>query len=308
MGVAFGSLTATVEAHERLLNGQRISPFYFTTVIPNMATFHIGNILGALGYSSTVSTACAAGTQSIGEAAEVIRRGAAQVMIAGGTEGSLCELGVAGFCAMGAFSTRNDDPEAASRPFDRDRDGFVGSEGCAVLILESLEHALARGARIYAEILGYGASSDFYHVASPNPDAEGAAWAMHLTMRDARLRPEDIDYINAHGTSTPLNDATETLAIKKVLGDHAYGVPISSTKSMIGHPISAAGAIEAMVTALTICHGIIHPTINYETPDPDCDLDYVPNVAREAKVEVALSNSFGLGSQNACLALGKYEG
>jgi len=310
LGVASTSLTEVEEISRQMTErgALRPSPFFLTTIIPNMAAFNVSRHCGCRGYSSTISTSCATGTHSIGEAAEVIRRGQAEVMIAGGSEASHCEIAWAGFCAMGAFSTRNDDPEGASRPFDKERDGFVGAEGCAILILESLEHALARGARIYAEVLGCASVTDGYHVASPHPEALGPAQAMRLAMQDAGLCPQDIGYINAHGTATPLNDAIETLAIKKALGEYAYRVPISSTKSMLGHPISAAGAIEAMASTLTIYHGIIHPTINYHTPDPDCDLDYVPNVARQAKVRIALSNSFGLGSQNACLALGRFEG
>jgi 3-oxoacyl-[acyl-carrier-protein] synthase II len=213
---------------------------------------------------------------------------------------------LAGFCAMRGLSTRNDDPQGASRPFDKDRDGFVCSEGCGILVLEELSHALNRGARIYAEIVGYSATSDAYHIAAPDPEAEGGARVIRWALQDAGLGPEDVDYINAHGTSTVLNDAMETLAIKKVFGEHAYRVPVSSTKSMIGHLFGGAGAVETIVCALTINQGIIHPTINYETPDPECDLDYVPNVARRATVNMALSNSFGLGGQDACLVVGRY--
>lgn len=309
MGTAIGGLDATEEACKRLfLEKKRVSPFYLVSMIPNIAAFHIAHLYGLEGYNSTVTTACAAGTQAIGEAAEVIRRGAAQVMVAGGTEGSSCQVGMAGFISMRAFSTRNDDPEGASRPFDKDRDGFVPSEGCGILILESLEHALRRGARIYAEILGYSATSDAYHVAEPDPEARGAIRAILWAIADAEISPNDIDYINAHGTSTPLGDIMETIAIKKALGEHAYRVPISSTKSMIGHLFGGAGAVEAIATVLTIYHEMIHPTINYHTPDPQCDLDYVPNVARKAEVRVALSNSFGLGGQDSCLILSRYEG
>ncbi|MBI3286585.1 MAG: beta-ketoacyl-ACP synthase II [Chloroflexi bacterium] len=309
MGTAIGGLSATERAAKRLfVEEKKVSPFFLTSMIPNMAAFHIAYIYQARGYNSTVTTACAAGTQAVGEAAEVIRRGAADLMICGGTESSDSELGMAGFVSMRAFSTRNDDPAGACRPFDKDRDGFVGSEGCAVLILESLEHALQRGARIYAEVLGFAATSDAYHVAAPDPEAEGAQRAMRWAMADAGIRPEQVDYINAHGTSTPLGDIAETLAIKKSLGEHAYNVAISSTKSMLGHSFGATGAIEALATTLIIWHQIIHPTINYHTPDPQCDLDYVPNVARPARVRVALSNSFGLGGQDATLVLGRYEG
>lgn len=308
MGTAIGGLDATEEACKRLfMEKKRISPFYVVSMIPNIAAFHIAHLYGLEGYNSTVTTACAAGTQAVGEAAEVIRRGAAQVMVAGGTEASSCQVGMAGFVSMRAFSTRNDDPEGASRPFDKDRDGFVPSEGCGILVLENLEHALRRGARIYAELLGYSATTDAYHVAEPDPEARGATRAIRWAISDAGISPQEIDYINAHGTSTPLGDIMETLAIKKALGEHAYRVPISSTKSMIGHLFGGAGAVEAIATALTIYHGVIHPTINYHTPDPQCDLDYVPNVARQAEVRIALSNSFGLGGQDACLILGCYS-
>jgi 3-oxoacyl-[acyl-carrier-protein] synthase II len=307
IGTAIGGLNATDEAVRNLLAGKRISPFYLVTMTPNIAAFHLAHLYGLKGYNNTVTTACAAGVQAVGEAAEVIRRGAAQVMVAGGTESTNAEVGLAGFCAMRGLSTRNDEPQRASRPFDKDRDGFVCSEGCGILILENLDHALGRGAHIYAEILGYSATSDAYHLAAPDPEAKGAARAIRWALEDAAIGPEEVDYINAHGTSTVLNDAMETLAIKKVFGEQAYRVPISSTKSMIGHLFGGAGAVETIVCALTIEHGVIHPTINYETPDPACDLDYVPNVARKAEVDVALSNSFGLGGQNACLVLGRYR-
>ncbi len=307
IGTAIGGLNATDEAVRNLLAGRRISPFYLVTMVPNIAAFHICHLYGLKGYNNTVTTACAAGAQAVGEAAEVIRRGAAQVMVAGGTESANAEIGLAGFLAMRGLSTRNDDPQGASRPFDKDRDGFVPSEGCGILILENLDHALRRGAHIYAEILGYSATSDAFNLAAPDPQAEGAARAIRWALQDAGVKPEHVDYINAHGTSTVLNDAMETRAIKKVLGEHAHHVPISSTKAMIGHLFGGAGAVEAIVCALTIEHGIIHPTVNYETPDPECDLDYVPNVAREAAVNVALSNSFGLGGQDACLVIAKYR-
>jgi 3-oxoacyl-[acyl-carrier-protein] synthase II len=307
IGSAIGGLDATDEAMRNLIAGKRISPFYLVTTVANMAAFHVCHIYGLRGFNNTVVTACAAGLQAVGEAAEVIRRGAAQVMITGGTESSSSELGLAGFTAMRGLSTRNDDPQGACRPFDRDRDGFVCSEGCGMLVLENLEHALRRGAHIYAEVLGYSATSDAYNLAAPDPEAEGAARAIRWALEDARIRSEEVDYINAHGTSTPLNDKMETLAIKKVFGEHAYQVPISATKSMIGHLFGGAGALAAIVCALTIEHGIIHPTINYETPDPECDLDYVPNVARKVEVETALSNAFGLGGQNACLVVGRYR-
>jgi 3-oxoacyl-(acyl-carrier-protein) synthase len=272
-----------------------------------MAAHHIAHRFHVLGPSCTISTTCATGTQAVGEAAELIRRGAVDTVIAGGVEGVIRDFALGGFAAMRGLPLNfNDRPEKASRPFDKDREGFVFSEGCGVLVLEHLEHALARGARIYAEVLGHAASSDGYHMAAPDPQAAGAIRAMKWALTDAGVQPEEIDYINAHGTSTPANDATETLAIKRLFGEAAYGIPISSTKSMIGHPMGAAGALEAIVCALTIHHKIIHPTINYETPDPECDLDYVPNVKREAVVRRTLSNSFGLGGQNACVVLGQY--
>jgi len=310
LGNAAGGLDDTEKACRIMFErgGMRISPFYIVMMPPNMAAFQVAYTYGIKGYNSTIATACAAGTQAIGEAAEVIRRGKAEVMVTGGTEGGLCELALAAFSVGRAYSTRNDEPERACRPFDKDRDGFVGAEGAGILILESLEHALARGAHIYAEVLGYGASNDAYHLIAPDPEGWGAARAMRWALEDAGISPEDVDYINAHGTGTPLGDAAETAAIKRVFGDHAYRVPISSTKSMIGHLWGAAGAVEAIVCVLTIRDNIIHPTINYETPDPECDLDYVPNVARKAKVDIALCNSFGLGGQNACIVIGRFKG
>ncbi len=289
-----------------LKNATRILPHVAMGGLPNIPAFQITQAFGIKGISNTISTACAAGTQAIGEAAELIRRGAAKLVIAGGVEALIIDLFYAAFTTMRAISTRNDQPEKASRPFDAQRDGFVIGEGCAVMVLEELEHAKARGAKIYAEVLGHGASADAYHIAQPDPEADGAVRAMAMALADAGLRPEEVDYINAHGTSTPLNDATETLAIKKLFGEHAYSIPVSSTKSMIGHAFGGAGAIEALACVYTLRDDIIHPTINYETPDPACDLDYVPNVARKAEVNVALSNSFGLGGQNATIVLGKY--
>ncbi len=289
-----------------LKNAVRILPHISMGGLPNIPAFQITQAFGIKGISNTISTACAAGTQAIGEAAEVIRRGAAKIMIAGGVEALVIDLFYAAFSTMRAISTRNEEPQKASRPFDANRDGFVIGEGCTIMVLEELEHAKARGAKIYAEVLGHGASADAYHIAAPDPEAEGAVRAMAAALADAGLAPEDVDYINAHGTSTPLNDATETLAIKKLFGEHAYSIPVSSTKSMIGHAFGGAGAIEALACVYSLRDNIIHPTINYETPDPACDLDYVPNVARKAEVNVALSNSFGLGGQNATLILGKY--
>lgn len=285
--------------------GMRISPFAMPMVLPSMSGGQIAIQFGVHGYNSTVSTACASGTQAIGDAAEVLRRGAASVMITGGTEAPICEVGLAGFCVMRALSTRNDEPERASRPFERDRDGFVAGEGAGILILETLERAQARGARIYAEVLGLGSSNDAYHLTAPPPDAGGAVRAMRWALRDAGLESTDIDYINAHGTATPHNDHSETLAIKSLFGAGAYRVPISSTKSMIGHCLGAAGALEAITTIRALQEGLIPPTINLDQPDPECDLDYVPHTARKAPITMALSNSFGFGGQNASLALGR---
>lgn len=299
-----------LEAATRIMvekGGMRISPFAMPAVLPSMSGGQIAIQFSVRGYNSTVSTACASGTQAIGEAAEVLRRGAASIMITGGTEAPISEVGLAGFCVMRALSTRNDEPERASRPFDRDRDGFVAGEGAGILILETLEHALARGARIYAEILGLGSTNDAYHLTAPPPDAGGAARAMRWALRDAGVAPEDIDYINAHGTATPHNDHSETIAIKAIFGAGAYRIPISSTKSMIGHCLGAAGALEAITTISAMQARLIPPTINLENPDPDCDLDYVPLTARQATVEVALSNSFGFGGQNASLVLGRID-
>jgi len=310
LGNAIGGLDETEKACRTMFErgGMRISPFFVVMMPPNLAAFQAAYTYGIKGYSSTISTACAAGTQAIGEAAEVIRRGKAKAMVTGGTEGGICELALAVFCVGRAYSTRNDEPERASRPFDKDRDGFIGGEGSGILILESLEHALERGARIYAEVLGYGASNDAYHLIAPDPEGAGAARAMRWALEDAGVGPSEVDYINAHGTGTPLGDVSETLAIKKVFGDHAYRVPISSSKSMIGHLWGAAGAVESIACILTIRDNLIHPTINLETPDPDCDLDYVPNVARKAQVDIAICNSFGLGGQNACAVFGRYTG
>jgi len=286
----------------------KVNPFSVPAAVPNMPAHHISQAYHTLGPLTTIVTACAAGTQAIGEAAELVRRGSADVVITGGVEATIRDFTIGGFAAMRALPINyNDQPEKASRPFNKDREGFIFSEGCAVLILERLEHALARGAHIYAEVIGQASSSDAYHVAAPDPTAEGAVRAMRWALRDAGVTIDEVDYINAHGTSTPANDAGETLAIKKLFGERAYSIPINSTKSMIGHPMGAAGALEAIVCALSLQHGILHPTINYENPDPECDLDYVPNVARKADIRVTLSNSFGLGGQNACLVLRKFE-
>ena len=313
MGVYLGNGNGgfpTIDESMRVLverGGMRMSPFFFPMILPNMAAANVSRVFGARGPSSTITTACAASTQSIGDAAEVIRRGAADVMIAGGAEAGISQLGLAGFCVMRALSTRNDDPEGASRPFDAGRDGFVPAEGAGILVLEALERALRRDAPILAEVAGYGASSDASHQFQPDEDGAGAARAIRWALDDAGAAPNEVDYINAHGTSTPLNDASETLAIKRAFGDAAYAIPISSTKSMIGHALGGAGGMEAVACVQTIRDGVIHPTINYEVPDPACDLDYTPNEARRADVNVALSNSFGFGGQNACLVLRRWE-
>ncbi len=285
---------------------RRISPFLIPMMIIDMVAGQVSIHTGAKGPNFSVVSACATGATSIGEGAELIRRGDARVAIVGGSEASITPIGIAGFNAMNALSTRNDEPTKASRPFDALRDGFVMAEGAGVLVLEDLEHALDRGARIYAEVLGYGATADASHITQPAEGGEGVARAMRMAMGKAGLRPEDIDYINAHGTSTPLNEKYETLAIKSALGDHAYRVPVSSTKSMTGHMLGAAGAVEAIFCIQAIRTGIIPPTINYEVPDPDCDLDYVPNAARAAQVDVAMSNAMGFGGHNAVLIFGRY--
>ncbi len=310
IGSGIGSLTTTEHEARVMLSrgGMRMNPFFLPMMLANMATAQVTRVFGIQGYSAAIVTACSSGGQAIGEAAEVIRRGAAEIMLAGGSEASVCELGLASFCVLRALSQRNDDPAGASRPFDLERDGMVPAEGAAILVLESLESARRRGVPIYAEVLGYGVSSDAHHVVAPRPDGMGAAQAMRRALRDARLEPEQIDYVNAHGTGTVLGDAAETRAIKQVLGDHAYRVPVSSTKSMIGHAMGAAGAIEAMVTVLSIRDKQVHPTINYRTPDPECDLDYVPNVAREVPIRAALSNSFAFGGHNVVLVFSRFEG
>ncbi|MXY45817.1 MAG: beta-ketoacyl-ACP synthase II [Chloroflexi bacterium] len=312
MGVVMGNGNGgfpDTEANARTLfnrGGMRISPFFIPMILPNMAAANVSRIFGLKGYTSTVITACAAGTQGIGEAAEAIRRGAADVVLGGGCEAGICQLGLGGFNVIKALSRSEVSPDKASRPFDANRDGFVPAEGAAILVMESLEHAMDRGANILAEVSGYGVSSDAFHAVQPDEDGAGAARAMRWAIENADMHPADIDYINAHGTSTPKNDMVETLAIKKVFGEGAYDVPISSTKSMIGHALGGAGALEAVACVKTIQDGIIHPTINYETADPDCDLDYVPNEARRAQVNTVLSNSFGFGGQNACIVLSKY--
>jgi len=283
------------------------NPLALINALPNMPAHYVSRFFRALGPLLTPSTACASGTQSIGEATDYIRNGRSDVVIAGGVEAILQDYTLAGFDAMNALATEyNDDPEHASRPFDKNRSGFIFSEGCAVVILESLSHALKRGARIYAEVLGHAASSDAYHVAVLDPEGRGAIRAMRWALDDAHLPTDKIDYINAHGTSTQANDAMETLAIKHVFGEIAYNIPVSSTKSMLGHALAGSGAIEVVACALSLIHQVIHPTINYDTPDPDCDLDYVPNQARDTQdMKHILSNSFGLGGQNATIILGR---
>jgi len=313
-GVVFGTAIAGIEQFDtgvqvlRTKGYRRVNPFIMPSGIPNLSAFLISKEFRCLGPNITITTACATGTQAIGEAFELIRNGRADFVIAGGTESVIHDFAIGGFCVMRALPTSyNDRPAEASRPFDADREGFVFSEGAGVLVLEELEHALKRGARIYAEVIGHASSGDGYHIAAPDPEAKGPARTIRWALEDAGLSIEEVDYINAHGTSTPLNDPTETRAIKMVFGQRAYQIPISSTKSMIGHAMGASGALEAIACAFTIHHGIIHPTINYETPDPECDLDYVPNQPRVADIKVALSNSFGLGGQNACLVLKKFE-
>ncbi len=309
IGTALGGFVEAIEGHNVFLQKgpDRISPFLPSTILTNMPAFHIAARFRGRGYNSTVTTACAAGTHAVGEAAEFIRMGHADMMVAGGTDAIISEITFAAFGVMRALTTRNDEPTRASRPFDKTRDGFVIGEGSAIFVLERLEHALARGARIYAEILGHATNSDAFHFAAPDPQAIGASRVMKQALQNAGITIDQVDYINAHGTSTPLNDATETLAIKNVFGERANKVPVSSTKSMIGHSMGAAGAFEVAACLMTLRDQRIHPTINYETPDPACDLDYVPNKARAAKVDIAISNSFGLGGQNACIVLARYK-
>lgn len=309
IGCGMGGLSAIEHYHKVLLDKgpRRVSPFFVPMIITNLAAGQVSMYLGARGPNSCTTTACAAASHAIGDAFKIIQRGDADGMITGGTEAVITPLAVAGFSSLRALSTRNEDPKRASRPFDKNRDGFVMGEGAGILILEELETAKKRGARIYAEIVGYGMSGDAYHMTMPDPEARGVVRCIKMALADAGLRPEEVEYINAHGTSTPYNDKHETLAIKQVFGEHAYKLAVSSTKSMTGHLLGAAGGIEGIFTALSIYHGILPPTINYETPDPACDLDYVPLYARNSKVRVALSNSFGFGGTNATLAFKAYE-
>jgi 3-oxoacyl-[acyl-carrier-protein] synthase II len=285
----------------------RVSPFMIPMLIVNMASGYVSMLLGAKGPNLAVVSACATATHALGEAARAIVHNDADIMIAGGSEAAVTQMGYAGFCAMKAMSTRNSEPERASRPFDAQRDGFVMGEGAGVCILESLEHARHRHAKIYAEVVGYGITGDAYHMSAPAPEGEGAARSMQMALRHAKLNPEQVDYINAHGTSTPVGDKCETQAIKKVFGEHAKKLAVSSTKSMTGHLLGAAGAVETAACALAIRDGIVPPTINYENPDPDCDLDYVPNKARQMKVDVCLNNSLGFGGHNATIIIKRHE-
>jgi len=310
IGSGIGGISTLLESHRNLLEKgpDRVSPFFIPMIIANMASGLVSIRFGARGPNSSVVTACATGNHAIGDSFKIIQRGDADVMIAGGSEAIIIPLTIAGFCSMKAMSTRNDEPTKAMRPFDATRDGFVCGEGAGILILEALEHALARDARIYAEIVGYGMTGDAHHMTAPDPEGDGAMRAMTLALRDAGLDVSAVGYINAHGTSTPYNDKFETLAIKRVFGEHARRLAVSSTKSMTGHLLGAAGGVEAIATVLALHHGVLPPTINYETPDPECDLDYVPNQARKQNVEVALSNAFGFGGTNATLAFRTYLG
>jgi len=308
IGSGIGGLPLIEEMHRKLMERgpSRISPFFIPGLIVNLAAGHISIRFHAQGPNSAPATACATGAHAIGDAMKIIRHDEADVMFAGGSEAVITPLAVGGFSAMRALSTRNDEPQKASRPWDLNRDGFVMGEGAGIVILEEREHALARGAHIYCEITGYGMSSDAYHITSPAEDGGGMMRVMQRALKDAGLAPEQIEYINAHGTSTPVGDKTETVAIKRVFGDHAYKVAVSSTKSMTGHLLGAAGGLETAITALAIEHGILPPTINYETPDPECDLDYVPKTARKVSITHAMSNSFGFGGTNACIVFSKH--
>jgi 3-oxoacyl-[acyl-carrier-protein] synthase II len=307
VGSGIGGLSTWEDQHHILLDKgpKRVSPFFIPMMIANMGSGQISIITGAKGPNSTVVTACATGTNSIGDAYKLIQRNEADVMVCGGAEATIRPTGMAGFCALRAMSTRNEEPERASRPFDIDRDGFVMAEGSGVLVIEELEHAKKRGARIYAEIIGYGMSGDAHHMTDPDPD--GAARCMVLALKDAGISPDQVDYINAHGTSTPVGDKSETIAIKKTFGDHAYQLAVSSTKSMTGHMLGAAGGVEAVILGLTLTRGFIPPTINLENQDPECDLDYVPNQPRKADIRIAISNSFGFGGHNATIVLQRFE-
>jgi len=310
VGVGMGGV-GQVEHYTRILDERgykRVTPFFIPMIIPNMAAGQVAILFGAKGPNLAVCTACAAGNHAIGEAYRMIKNGLIDIAICGGTESLITPLTVAGFSVMKALSTRNDEPEKASRPFDAKRDGFVIAEGSGILVLEELTQAQKRGAKAYAELIGYGATCDAYHMTAPSPDGEGAETCMKLALEDANIAPNEVDYINAHGTSTPLNDVVETKAIKKVFGEHAYKLMVSSTKSMTGHLLGGAGGLEAVITVKALETGIVPPTINLEEPDPECDLDYVPNQARRANIKVAMSNAFGFGGTNACLVFKKWEG
>jgi 3-oxoacyl-[acyl-carrier-protein] synthase II len=310
IGSGIGGITTLIEGEDvrRTKGVDRVSPFVIPMLIVNMAAGLVSMRFGAKGPNSSVVTACATGNHAIGDAYKIIQRGDADVMIAGGAEAMIVPLTIAGFCSMKAMSTRNDEPEKASRPFDAGRDGFVCGEGAGIVVLEAIEHAVRRDARIYGEIVGYGMTADAHHMTAPDPKGDGATRAMQLALAAAGIEPGAVGYINAHGTSTPYNDKFETIAIKRVFGEHARKVAVSSTKSMTGHLLGAAGGIEAIATTLAIYHGLLPPTINYDTPDPECDLDYVPNQARKVDVEYALSNAFGFGGTNATLAFRRYRG
>lgn len=309
VGVGIAGLSSIEEYHKLFLESRlkRVSPFFIPKLIANLAPGQISIRYGAKGINYTPTSACSSGAHAIGEAFRLIRLGEQDAMIAGGAEAALTPLGLGGFIAMKAVSSRNDDPVKASRPFDRNRDGFVMAEGAGILILEELEHAKKRGAKIYAEMIGYGANADAYHMTAPSPEGEGAVRCIRLALRSGNIDPVEVDYINAHGTSTPYNDATETQAIKRVFGEQAGRLAVSSTKSMTGHLLGAAGGVEGVFSALALHHQCLPPTINYEEPDPDCDLDYVPNVSRRAAIRVVLSNSFGFGGTNACLAFRRWS-
>ena len=308
VGAGLGGLT-TIEKYQSILlkeGPKKISPFFIPMLIVNLAPGQISIFFGAKGPNSSVVTACATGNHSIGEAYKIIQRADADAMIAGGAESTITPLAIGGFNAMKALSTRNEEPQKASRPFEKDRDGFVIAEGAGILILEELSHAVKRNATIHAEIIGYGCNADAYHIAAPSPNGEGAARCMEIALHDAGIPCSEVDYVNAHGTSTPLNDSSETMAMKTVFKEHTKKLMVSSTKSMTGHLLGAAGGVEAVFTILTMKEGIVPPTINYEVPDPECDLDYVPNVARKAKVRVTMSNSFGFGGTNAALVFKEF--
>jgi 3-oxoacyl-[acyl-carrier-protein] synthase II len=309
IGSGIGSLRTVELQHKAMLDKGpgKMSPFTIPMLIINMAAGQVAITFGLKGPNSAVATACASGAHALGDAFRIIQRGDAQMMVSGGTESCVCSIGVGAFCAMRALSTRNNEPEKASRPFDKNRDGFIMAEGAGIVVMEELEHARKRGAPIYAEVAGFGMSGDAYHMTAPDPEGEGAAWAMNKALQDGQLKPEDINYINAHGTSTLLNDRVETKAIKKVFGQNAHKIPVSSIKSMTGHLLGAAGAVEFVACCLAIKNNMVPPTTNYETPDPECDLDYVPNKAREVKVDAAMSNSLGFGGHNASLVVKRFQ-